>query len=888
MTRLPQPMTSRELTRPYEPNAALRALYTRFFDRIQVDEGWVRQVRELSAEGSVVYVLRNLNFIDFFALDHLTKRYGLPQIRFVNDLGLWVLSPMGKGWLNAILPPRGVSRADELRDALERGGSAALFLKRPPGVIDVAMGATGGRGLKEGDGLLQTLIRQQRDRDAPILLVPQVFVWTKQPDTRGRRPLDFVLGPREWPSPARVVGQFLYNYKHVALKAGEPLDLREFLRKEPDLSEESAVRRITYAMLRRLERERRSVTGPAEKAPDRVRLEIVRSPKLRTVIRDLAGERPADRYAITGRALGMLRELQATPDMSTIKGLEAIFDRVFHRIYAGIEFDKADVDRVRQAAKEGSLVLLPSHKSHIDYLILSYVFNEENLQLPLIAAGDNLNFFPLGPIFRRGGAFFIRRSFKGDKLYTTVVDAYIRRLIRDGYPIELFLEGGRSRTGKLLSPKFGLLNMIVDAALAVPQRTAYFVPVSIGYERIVESQSYERELTGGEKKKEEATDLLRAPDVLRHRYGRINLQFGTILTLDEIAAELGIDRAGGLTPAKRRSLVTRLGNRVMDEINQVTAVTPGSLTALSLLAHTRRGISFADLVERSRRLLGVLQELGARVTPTAATAAGSLRAEAIREAVQMFLEAELIEAHAPLGGEPEKPRKKRRSKTLPPIDDETILTPVENRRLLLDTSKNIIVHFFVERALVAVALRMPPGPPVAVDTVRDRVQRLSRLFKHEFRFRADAAFDAIFDETLQALIDDGVIAREGDLLSPGPGRDDLSGAAWLELYAAIIESFLEGYRIAARALTHLLKGAQSEKDLVKKSLAVGDRMFFSGEIRRKEAVSKPIFENALAAFIDQGYLVRSDGKLALAESFRTAETVGAIEGRIAGTLGDAP
>ena len=152
----------------------------------------------------------------------------------------------------------------------------------------------------------------------------------------------------------------------------------------------------------------------------------------------------------------------------------------------------------------------------------------------MIAAGDNLSFFPLGPIFRRAGAFFIRRSFRGDRLYAAVVDAYVRRLIRDGYPIELFLEGGRSRTGKLLAPKFGLLNMVVDAALALPRNgRCYFVPVSIGYERVVETSSYERELTGGEKQRKKTPPASCARrEVLRHRYGRINVQFGQALTLE--------------------------------------------------------------------------------------------------------------------------------------------------------------------------------------------------------------------------------------------------------------------------------------------------------------------------------------------------------------------
>src|SRR5690349_20093715 len=109
--------------------------------------------------------------------------------------------------------------------------------------------------------------------------------------------------------------------------------------------------------------------------------------------------------------------------------------------------------------------------------------------MPMIAAGDNLSFFPLGPILRRAGGFFIRRSFRGDKLYSAVVEAYVRRLLRDGHSLELFVEGGRSRTGKLIEPKYGALGMIVDAALSVQRREVYFVPISIGYERIIETRS---------------------------------------------------------------------------------------------------------------------------------------------------------------------------------------------------------------------------------------------------------------------------------------------------------------------------------------------------------------------------------------------------------------
>jgi glycerol-3-phosphate O-acyltransferase len=863
-------MTSdRELTQTYVPNPILRALYQRFFDKIQVDEAWVREVRALSERGSIVYVLRSLNFIDFFALDYLTKRYQLPQVRFVNDLGLWILNPMGKGWLNAILPRPNVSSSDELEDALERGGSATLFLKRPPGVLDVATGASGGRGLKEGDELVRSLFELQRKREKPIFVVPQVFVWTKFPNTRGTEPFDFLLGPREWPSPARTAAQLLHNFKHVELKLGEPIDLSTFLQESGDTTDAVRLRRLTYMVLGRLERERRAVIGPAEKAPERVRNELLRNPRLRSVMDDLVDERN-DRHTLVKRAHEMLKELQATPDRMTVKGLEVVFHRVFTRIYAGIEYEKSDIERLRAAAREGTLILLPSHKSHVDYLILSYIFNEQNLPLPLIAAGDNLNFFPVGAVFRRGGAFFIRRSFKGDRLYGAVVDAYVRRLIRDGYPIELFLEGGRSRTGKLVAPKFGLLNMVVDAALAVPERPSFFVPVSIGYERVIEASAYERELQGAEKSKEDAAGLLKSSELLRHRYGRINMQVGQVLPLEDLKRELGLENGQSLSPAKRRSLVTRLGNRVMDEINRVTSVTPGSLTAMVLLSHKLRGLPHRELLSRAERLMSVVQKQGARCSPSLITSSGRLRPESLREAVQMFVDADLVEVHYP-----EEPNVKAQDS-----GENASYVVVPARRLLLDVSKNIIVHFFVERALVATALLSAPQRSEATLWVRDRVQALSRLFKFEFRFRADRPFEKIFDETLAQMLADGELVHDSGTLSVGPGREGWSGFDWLVQYSALLRNFLEGYWVAARSLSELVKAPLADKELLKRSIALGNRAFLAGDIERSEAVSKSILANAFQAFVDHGFLSQRDSKLDLTHDYASDEGARIVAERI--------
>jgi len=590
------------------------------------------------------------------------------------------------------------------------------------------------------------------------------------------------------------------------------------------------------------------------------------------VIDDLADER-TDKYMLRQRALEMLRELQATPDRTTIKALEVIFDRVFTRIYAGIEFNKSDIERLRNAAKAGVLVLLPSHKSHIDYLILSYIFNQHNLPLPVIAAGDNLNFFPMGAVFRRGGAFFIRRSFRGDRLYAAVVDAYVRRLLRSGYPVELFLEGGRSRTGKLLAPKFGLLNMVADAALAIPDQECFFVPISIGYERVIEAQGYERELRGGEKTKEDAAGLLKSSELLRHRYGTINMQVGQILTFGEIRREIELAADTALTPAKRRSLVTRLGNRVMDEINRVTAVTPGALTALTLLSHEQRGIGHDELVEHCAKLLSVAEGLGARTSQTLRTASGTLRPEALREACQMFIDADVVEIQFL-----EDPS--AAGKQAGPGATYSVL---RNKRLSLDTSKNIIVHFFVERALVAMALLTAPHPQsgggagrASFAWVRERVQALSKLFKFEFRFRADAPFEAIFEDTVQAMANAGEVIRDGEQLLQGPGHDGWSGHLWLRTYASILQNFIEGYYVAARALELLEKSPLAEKELTKKALALGHRLFLEGAIERAEAVSKTIVQNAFQAFIDHGYLTVRDTKLDLADGMASREAFSAV------------
>ena len=210
---------------------------------------------------------------------------------------------------------------------------------------------------------------------------------------------------------------------------------------------------------------------------------------------------------------------------------------------------------------------------------------------------------------------------------------------------------------------------------------------------------------------------------------------------------------------------------------------------------------------------------------------------------------------------------------------DAIYVVPDEARLSLDLSKNIVVHFFVSRAMIATPLVASPTP-LSFEDLRERVQALSRLFKYEFQFRADAPFVQIFDETIAAMVADGELTRSGDTVEVAQG----DGRTNVLLYAEIVRNFVEGYRVAARGLTPLLKGVLPPKDLAKRAIALGDRMFLAGEVERREAVSRPLFENAQMAFVDQGYVTRTDGKLGLAASYDDAAAVKTIEARIAGFL----
>ncbi len=846
---------------PYTPNAILRWLYRRFFAHIRVDENWSRGVREAASKGVVVYVMRSLSFLDFLCLDFLLKKFGLPLVRFVNDLGLWILEPFGKGERRLSLR-RQIPEADALDQTVGDGYSALLFLRRPP-----KFGSKARRGRDLEVDLIQMLVAKQRTSSQPILLVPQTFVWNKLAATASPSLLDLLFGPVQWPGRLRVFFQFLLNYRDAKLCSGEPFSLQAFLEKSPELTDTEAADKVRYALLRRMERDRAVILGPMKKSPARIQDELLRSPRVRAHIERYASEQDISYAKAENVARKQLRRLCAKQSFFVVDLFHRFLTWVWSKMYDGVVLDKEGLERVREAARDASLVLLPSHKSHIDYLVLSDVLYGNALMPPVVAAGDNLSFWPVGALLRRGGAFFIRRSFHDDTLYPALVEAYLRKLLVEGFTLEFFLEGGRSRTGKAVPPKYGLLSMLFESAVKLRGTKVKLVPISIGYERIIEERSFVHELSGGDKQSENVGDLIKSSSILRSKWGRLYVQFGDIIDFDEFQEEM-VQRSGGqlsdigaITGEQQRNAVRALAHKVMYSINEVTVVTPAALVATALLSHQKRGMTRASLLSACEDLLATLDVVQARIAHQLRIGESRLRKDTIDEALHLFLDARLIVAHD-TGPEP-------------------IYTIESEHRIALEYYQNTIIHFFVPRALVSAALLVDTEQWVDIARLNDRVRQLSRVFKHEFIYRTDATFDEIFEDALREMAQDGEIeVRDGSAQANEGGMRQR-----LERYAVMLQTFFESYLLALRGAEIVLDGPIPKKDWYKRTLALGQQMYLAGEIERRESLSKLKLETALQALQDYRLIQVNDDILERGDN--VVEGVGdlhALEPKLTGFL----
>jgi len=572
----------------------------------------------------------------------------------------------------------------------------------------------------------------------------------------------------------------------------------------------------------------RVVTGPPLKRPERVIEETLRDLQLRRTLAEIARERGRADDSVEKEARKDLREIAARYNSFAVDILKRALNFVFHRIYDGVDVDESGMKRLVEASKKGPLILCPCHKSHIDYMILSMICDDYGLQPPHVAAGDNLNFWPVGRLLRAGGAFFIRRSFKGDRIYAATMGAYVKRLLQDGFTQEFFIEGGRSRTGKMLPPKFGMLTLEVEAWLSGVRPDAYFAPINLSYEKMVEAGAYQRELLGGEKQKEDAKALLSATKVLRRRYGRITIRVGEPISIAELFRERGVDPKS-CTPEEKKKIVQHLGLRIAAGINAAAPLAPMGLASAVLLSHDKRALSESELLDRAEFLHTAARDGGAHGS------AASPRPLVMR-AVESLVADGSVKRHE-AGGE--------RFYSVP-----------EERRIALDYHKNGILHFLVAPAILAAALRSFRGQAAPHAELLKRAKEASRMTKYEFIFPPGKHLEATVEENLALLFRWGLVEKENDRIQPVA-----RGLRMLALLAELLRPFGEGSWVAADALELLLFGPMASKEWMRLALDRGRAAYLAGRILHVEALTKPTLENAVSVLRDRGVVVGAKIKL---------------------------
>lgn len=304
------------------------------------------------------------------------------------------------------------------------------------------------------------------------------------------------------------------------------------------------------------------------------------------------------------KVLKNLEEIRAEYSEPYIKSFSKFLDASLPKLYDGLHLDTGDLD-FKKLAKDKCVVLVPNHQSHADYVAINYlVYKKFGITL-YVAGGSNLNIFPIGKLFRKSGCFFIRRTFANDIFYKLTLEGYLYYLLKSGRPIEFFFEGGRSRTGRLLSPRYGLYQMIIETYGQLRQegfeKELVFLPVSVAHEYVPEQKSLVNELKGGKKKAESTGQLFGLLKLFSYQFGNVNIKCGRPISPDPTINE-----------PKRR--VQSLAFDCFREVGKNMMVTPTSLLALVLLDEPAGALRWEDILAKAKGIRDYCQAFNIPIT----------------------------------------------------------------------------------------------------------------------------------------------------------------------------------------------------------------------------------------------------------------------------------
>ncbi|MGI9301427.1 MAG: glycerol-3-phosphate 1-O-acyltransferase PlsB [Gammaproteobacteria bacterium] len=674
----------------------------------------------------------------------------------------------------------------------------------------------------------------QDDTTLAVQIIPVSVFWGRSPDKE--RSWFKIMFADSW----RVVGRvrkffmILIHRRHTFVQFGQPVNVKQLI--DEGLDRGLTVRKLYRVLRIYFRRQRVAAIGP-----DLSHRRTVISSLLDSKVSQTAIEREAQEKNIpVGKVRAVARkyayEIAADYSYPTVRLVDRILARLWNRLYDGVRV--SHLESLQQTIPGNAVVYVPCHRSHIDYLLLSYVLYHNGFVPPHVAAGVNLNLPLLGPILRRVGAFFLRRTFKGNPLYAAIFSEYLFINLRKGVSIEYFVEGTRSRTGRSLKPRPGMLAMTAQSVLRDSRRPVVFIPTYIGYEKLLEGETYVGELSGKPKEKESWGALLRSLKDLKSEFGKVYVSFGEPIymtdVLDSVRPAWHEQRpAADERPQWLAPVVDDLARRIIVNINAAVAVNPINLLSLALLSTARQAMAETELAAQLDIYLKLLAHApySARVTLPELNAS-----QMIANGEQMGF----VTRHAhPLGD----------------------LVAAEGKNaILLAYFRNNILHLFALPSLIACCFlnnrRLPA--PKALELIKLAYPYLRTELFLQWN---DDDIDAAFTHCASAMQDLNLLTRDpnGDLSRPSGAS--LEGLQLFTLAKAILPA-LERYYLML-ALLHR-SGSISREELEEQSHLVAQRMSRLYGFNSPEFFDKTLFRNFIDTLHEQGVLtIDENGQLSL-------------------------
>lgn len=624
----------------------------------------------------------------------------------------------------------------------------------------------------------------------PIQIIPLTPLWSRNPGYEGQKLHGFSTD-NHTPSWRKFL-QLTFQGRDNCVMVSNPVLTTDLVRDLGDHFKPELLRRLVS--LHFIKNARTLVGRPL---PNRERLieELLRRPATQAAAQKEAEEKNKPLTEVQNEARQIFEIMVSDPRYPLLKFLNGIITRVWKRIYHGQTIKGAEkvVDLVQRGHE---IIYIPCHRSHMDYVLLSFVIFHEGLPLPQIASGDNLNFFPVGPLIRRCGSYFIRRKMKGDHFYIALFSEYLSLLFERGYATEFFIEGGRSRTGRTLPPKTGMVSMAVQAQLRGISRPITFVPTYLGYEHVSEIRSYMSELSGVAKKKESAWQLLGIFKRMRY-YGRGYVTFGQPVDITEFLDNnvplwrKDIDPQGLTRPEWLRETSNALAGKIIRSLNGAASVNGINLCAMALMCdddHTMSMHKLRSCLELFIKMLKVDPKLRDLVPE-----------EDIDTLIKQALELNKFRAYD-VG------------------EDMKFLRPSYGQSLQLTYFKNNIVHLFALPALLAnIILR---NGHIKRSDIRVHARSLFYFLRHELY--APVA-EADLDELIEKYIDEML---RGEYIVEHEGTIYVSGDGYEEFYilAVSVRPNLIRYLVAATALKNTPDNTIDQADFIEKCLVYAKRL----------------------------------------------------------------